>query len=309
MNKITKTIVGFVLLALLFVFSCQKNTADTKDSILEGKATIYVDESIFPIVEDEEIVFETVYKAKLNLVPKSENEIINAIFNDTAKIAILTRNLTQKELSVYKSKKGFQPKITPFAKDAVAFIKNKTTNDSLVALQDIIDFVKGKPVPSIKGLVFDNANSGTARYLSEICGVNVALQKNIYSLKTNEEVIKYVASNNGMIGVIGMNWIFQPPMELESAIDNINVLGVKGLNKPGYFFPTQDNLAAGNYPLARSLHIINCQGYSGLGMGFASFIGGERGQRIILKSGLVPQKTPSRNIVIRNTITKDKKTK
>jgi phosphate transport system substrate-binding protein len=39
-------------------------------------------------------------------------------------------------------------------------------------------------------------------------------------------------------------------------------------------------------------------------MGFASFVAGETGQRIILKSGLVPLIMPSRNIVIRKEILK-----
>jgi phosphate transport system substrate-binding protein len=134
----------------------------------------------------------------------------------------------------------------------------------------------------------------------------VANQKNIFSFKTNEEVIKYVAENSGMIGVIGMNWIFQPPLDLQEVVDKVNVMGVKGKNSNEYVFPTQDNLAQGKYPLARRLYIINCQGYTGLGMGFASFLGGERGQRIILKSGLVPERVPSRKIIIRNKITKDK---
>ena len=107
-----------------------------------------------------------------------------------------------------------------------------------------------------------------------------------------------------MIGVIGINWIFQPPLDLQEIVNNVNVLAVKGINKSDYIFPTQDNLAQGKYPLARDLYIVNCQGYSGLGMGFASFLSGERGQRIILKSGLVPERIPSRKIVIRNTITK-----
>jgi phosphate transport system substrate-binding protein len=42
--------------------------------------------------------------------------------------------------------------------------------------------------------------------------------------------------------------------------------------------PSQNNLAEGTYPLARDLYIINCQGYSGLGMGFASFVAGDIGQ-------------------------------
>ena len=305
MNKLTKTLVGIVLLGLLFVFSCQKKNQQNTDTIIEGKATIYVDESIFPIVEDEQAVFETEYRAKLNLVSKSENEIVNSLLNDTSKIAVLTRTLTNKELKAFQNKK-IVPRITPFATDAVAFIKNKTTNDTLVALQDVIDFMNGKNVPTIKGLVFDNANSSTVRYISEISGIAITNQKNIFSLKTNEEVIKYVAENKDMIGVVGMNWIFQAPLDLQEVVDKVNVLAVKAVNKSDYFFPTQDNLAQDKYPLARHLYIINCQGYSGLGMGFASFLGGERGQRIILKSGLVPERVPGRNIRIRNTITKDK---
>ncbi|MES2411691.1 MAG: substrate-binding domain-containing protein [Bacteroidota bacterium] len=305
MNKLTKTLIGFILLALLFVFSCQKKDNKNKDTVLEGKATVYVDESILPIVEDEQAVFETEYNAKLLLVSKSENEVINDLFKDTARILILTRPLSDKELQAYQSKK-VTPRVTRFATDAVAFIRNKTTNDTLVALEDVIDFVKGKSVPNIKGLVFDNANSSTVRYISELTGVNVVNQKNVFSLKTNEEVIKYVSEHNGMVGVIGMNWIFQPPLNLQEDVNKVNVLAVKGINKSEYFFPTQDNLAQGKYPLARDLYIVNCQGYSGLGMGFGSFLTGERGQRIILKSGLLPESMPSRKIVIRNTITKNK---
>ena len=305
MNKLTKTLVGFLLLTLLFVFSCQKKNTKKLDTILEGKATVYVDESILPIIEDEQAVFETEYNARLHLVSKSENEVINDLFKDTARIVVLTRTLSAKELKAFQTKK-ITPRITPFATDAVAFIRNKTTNDTLIALQDVIDFVHGKAVPNIKGLVFDNANSSTARYISEISGTSINGQKNVFSFKTNEEVLKYVAKNDGMIGVIGMNWIFQPPLDLQEIVDSVNVLAVKGIDKSEYFFPSQDNLAQGKYPLARRLYIVNCQGYSGLGMGFASFLTGERGQRIILKSGLVPDRIPSRKIVIRNTIIKNK---
>ena len=304
MNKITKTVIGFLLIGLLFLLACQNKSTDKLDTIIKGKATIYVDESILPIVEDEEAVFETQYEAKLHLVPRSENEVLNALLNDTAKIAVLTRKLSDKELKVFKAKK-IVPRMTPFATDAVALIRNKTSNDTLVALQDIIDFINGKTVASIKGLVFDNANSSTVRYFNEVIGETITNKKNIFSFKTNEEVIKYVASNSGMVGVIGINWIFQPPLALQETVDKVTVLGIKGLNTNDYFSPTQDNLATGNYPLARHLYIINCQGYSGLGMGFASFLGGERGQRIILKSGLVPERIPTRKIRIRNTITKN----
>jgi phosphate transport system substrate-binding protein len=59
------------------------------------------------------------------------------------------------------------------------------------------------------------------------------------------------------------------------------------------------NIAEGTYPLARDLYIINCQGYSGLGMVGFSFVAGDIGQRIILKSGLLPVRMPGRNIIIK----------
>jgi phosphate transport system substrate-binding protein len=95
--------------------------------------------------------------------------------------------------------------------------------------------------------------------------------------------------------------------EMQEYVNKINVLEVKDTNNTNYYSPTQNNIAEGKYPLARDLYIINCQGYSGLGMGFASFIAGDIGQRIVLKSGLVPVTFPSRKLHIRKEISNDKK--
>ena len=295
MTKLLKTLSGLLLVLVLFVFACQDKN---KETIIKGKASLFVDESIFPIVEDQQAVFETEYDAKLKLITKSENEIINSLMNDTVKIAVLPRKLSNDELKAFVAKK-INPKMTHFATDAVVFIRNKKSNDTLIALDDVINFMKGNSVNGIKGLVFDNPNSSSVRLISEMSGIKVTPQKNIYSFNTNNEVIKYVAENDGMIGVVGINWLTQAPLDMQKNVDAVSVLSVKDINKQDYIYPSQDNLAQGKYPLARDLYIINCQGYSGLGMGFASFLGGERGQRIVLKSGLLPVRMPSRKIVIR----------
>ena len=295
MTKLLKTLSGLLLVLVLFVFACQDKN---KETIIKGKASLFVDESIFPIVEDQQAVFETEYDAKLKLITKSENEIINSLMNDTVKIAVLPRKLSNNELKAFVAKK-INPKMTHFATDAVVFIRNKKSNDTLIALDDVINFMKGNSVNGIKGLVFDNPNSSSVRFISELSGIKVTPQKNIYSFNTNNEVIKYVAENDGMIGVVGINWLTQAPLDMQKNVDAVSVLSVKDINKQDYIYPSQDNLAQGKYPLARDLFIINCQGYSGLGMGFASFLGGERGQRIVLKSGLLPVRMPSRKIVIR----------
>lgn len=305
MTALIKFRLFFVISILLFLSSCETKEKKSKETIIEGKANIYVDESIFPIVEDEQIVFETEYKAKLNVIAKSENEIIIDLFYDTAKIAILTRSLTESEIKQYKNKK-ITPKITPFAYDAIALIKNEAANDSIIALEDIVNFIRGNWTPNIKGLIFDNPNSSAMRFLSDVVGLPLANKPKVFSFKTTADVIKYVSENDGMVGVVGMNWILQPPIELQPEVEKVKVLGVKGLNATNYYYPTQDNLAQNLYPMSRRLYFINCQGYTGLGMGFASFISGERGQRIILKSGLVPEHFPSRKVVIRNTVTKSK---
>ena len=295
--KISKIITSCsILIALLFI-GCNKNEK-TKETIIKGTTSIVVDESIFPIVEDQVAVFESKYKAKIKLIPLSEAECVNKLTSGQEKIAILARKLSAKENSVFNQKK-IAPRETAFATDGIALIRNKNTNDSLIDLSDVISFLNQKP-SKIKALVFDNPNSSTVSYLKNKAKLTTMPTKNIFSFETNNQVIKYVAENDGMVGVIGINWIMQPNAETEKYINKIAILKVKDVLKPNYFYPTQDNIAGTDYPLARDLYIINCQGGEGLGMGFASFLAGEIGQRIVLKSGLVPKTTPGRKIRIKN---------
>ena len=292
---------------IVLVFACnQGNSSKDKETILKGSATIYVDETLTPIVEDQVAVFESKYEAKIKLVPKSESETVNSLFNEKAAIVILSRNLTNKELKIFDQRK-ITPKVTVFATDAVAFISNKNNNDTIIALKDVISFMQGKPVASIKGLVFDNPNSSTVRYMNSLAGLKTIPEKGVFSFKTNDEVIKYVSENDGMIGIVGVNWLSQPMPAMQKYVDNVNTLSVMGDKTDKSYIPSQNNIAEGKYPLARDLYIINCQGYSGLGMGFASFVAGDIGQRIILKSGLLPVRIPGRNIKIRKQIENDKK--
>ncbi len=301
MCKFSKIIL--VVLVSLLLVKCKQNeeSQNNKETILKGSATIFVDETLTPIVEDQVAVFENKYKAQIKLVSKSETETINSLLKEKSAIAVLTRDLTDEENQIFKQKK-ITPKITKFAIDAIAFISNKSTKDTLIVLKDVVEFMKGNPNPNIKGLVFDNPNSSTVRYMNTLAGIKSIPKTGVFSFKTNEEVIKFVSENPGMIGVVGVNWLSQPNSDMQAFIDSINVLSVKGLTGNEYFFPSQNNLAEGKYPLARDLYIINGQGSAGLGMGFASFIAGDIGQRIILKSGLLPVRIPGRKLQIRTGI-------
>lgn len=305
MYKITKISIVFLIL-FLFVMCNQKNEKEVNnETILKGSTTIYVDETLMPIVEEQVAVFESTYDAKVKLVPKSESEVVLSLFSEKSGIAVLTRDLTPEENKVFAQKK-INPRVTKFATDAIAFIANKNNNDTLIALKNVIEFMQGKPNSTIKGLVFDNPNSSTVRYMNALAGIKSIPEKGVYSFKTNDEVIKFVAENDGMIGIVGVNWLSQPMPKMEQYVDKVNVLSVKNVTGNDYYQPNQNNIAEGKYPLARDLYIINGQGYSGLGMGFASFIAGDVGQRIVLKSGLMPVRVPGRKINIRNQISNEK---
>lgn len=300
-------IFGLVIFISLFAMCNQKDKNESeKDTILKGSLSITVDETIKPIVEDQVAVFEgTYYDAKISITAKSEAELINDLLNQKTKVVVTSRKLTQEETNQF-AKNKIKPRETPFAIDAIAFISNKNNNDTLIALKSVLDFMKGNVDGTIKGLVFDNPNSSTVRYMKDLAKVKEIPKNGVFSFKTNEEVMKFVAENDGMIGVVGVNWLSQPSPNMIDVLKKISVLSVKGIKEDKYYNPTQNDIAEQKYPLARELYIINCQGYSGLGLGFASFISGDIGQRVVLKSGLMPIKTPGRKLQIRNQILKEK---
>lgn len=211
----------FLLLFLcICLVTCNKSdqSKNGKESILKGVATIFVDETLTPIVEDQVAIFESKYDAKIDISSKSETEVLNSLLSEKSSIAILTRNLTPNENKIFEQKK-ITPKITKFATDAIAFISNNSNKDTLIELKSVIEYMQGKQNSKIKGLVFDNPNSSTVRYMNQLAGIDAIPKEGVYSFKTNQEVIKFVAENDGMIGVVGVNWLTQPMPIMEKYVE------------------------------------------------------------------------------------------
>lgn len=293
----------FFILALSFILftSCDKKaTSKEEETIIKGKISILVDETLLPIIDSQVEVFQSQYNASITLIPKSETEIVKLLSENKSRLAIMSRELTKNESKIFSDKK-IDPKVTVFGTDAIAFISNKKNKDTIVNLERFISFMKGDNSVTFSGIVFDNANSSTVRYVKELAKVKELPKEKIYSLNTNSEVIDYVTNNPNAIGIIGVNWVSDPMPENVEKVKQIRVLTVQSANNV-LSKPTQDNIASGDYPLTREIKMLNYQGFTGLGMGFASFVGGDIGQRIILKSGLVPIRIPGRNIKIRSKI-------
>lgn len=299
-------VLSIISFTLTLIYACnEKVKNNAKETVLKGKQTILVDETILPVIEDQVAVFESQYDAKIELIGKSESEIVQLLSKDKARLAILARVLTKNESEIFEIKQ-IKGRVTSLATDAIALINSKNNNLTQISVQDIVTFIQGKNQSQFNGLVFDNSNSSTVRYFKELAKVSELPKTKIFSFKTNNEVIQFVSKNTGMIGIVGVNWLMQPQPDVQSTVDSVNVLAVQSLKTGKFVQPTQENIATGEYPLTREIKMLNYQSFAGLGMGFASFVAGEIGQRIILKSGLMPIRVPGRNIIIRKEIEKKK---
>src|SRR5690606_27093923 len=100
------------------------------------------------------------------------------------------------------------------------------------------------------------------------------------------------------IGVVGINWMLQPDDKIKESIKNLRSMLVYNDSLKQYFAPSQSTIADNTYPLIRTINMIDVQGKTGLGTGFASSAASDKGQRIVLKSGLMPITLPKREINI-----------
>jgi len=223
--------------------------------------------------------------------------------DDSVRIAILARDLTTDEYKALRASRNAVPNINRFAIDAITIIVNQASVDTNITVSDIKKMLRGDTKQD-KVIVFDNPNSGVVRYLKDFTGYKDFKQKNIYALKSNKEAIKYVAEHPNAIGIVGFSWLNDPDKDYAEAVQKVKIVGVKDdatkNNNNGYITPSQSTLALKQYPLTRNLYIL--YNTSKMGKDFEAFILGDRGQRIILKSGLLPDMIPIRDIEIKKKI-------
>ena len=287
--------------------SCNQSGGGALDTPTQGSINIAIDESYKLLLETEIYTFQSFYKyAQIKPLYIPEKDAIQALLKDSARLAIVSRELNEKELQVFKEIK-LQPRVTLIAIDGVALLVHPENIDSLLTEAQIKNMVTGKdtlwkqinPNSSLGkiNMVFDHQNSGNARFLHEKFLDGKPFSKNCYALNSNEEVIKYVSENVNAIGVIGVNWISDIDDKMtQSFLKKVRVVSVANEAEGKFYKPYQAYLKLGKYPFARNVYVISREARTGLGTGFASFIAGEKGQRIILKSGLVPSIAPVRLI-------------
>ncbi|WP_347159571.1 PstS family phosphate ABC transporter substrate-binding protein [Pontibacter chitinilyticus] len=309
--KISPTLLAIALAALT---ACG-GAGEIENTPTTGNATLSADESFQPIIESQVNTFEAIYKyAHLDATYAPEGTVIDNLLKDSTQTAVLTRELTPEEKAVFDKRKII-PRTTKIAIDAIALIVHNDNPDSLLTLDQVKDIFSGKIKswkeiddkgnPGNITIVFDNNNSSTSRYVRDSLTADHKLPENTFASKSHKALIDYVSQNKNALGVIGVNWISD--LDDSTAVGflkKIKVIGISTDPNPvtteSYYQPYQAYIAQGTYPLRRFVYIVNTEGRAGLGTGFVSFVAGDKGQRIMLKSGLVPATMPVRVIGLNN---------
>jgi len=298
------------MLALLSS-SCGNN-AGSDETPTRGNIRISVDESFQPLIDSEVFTFTHLYKsAKIAPQYKPEYDVINDFMNDSVKVIVTSKKLSDYQIQYLRDTLVIA-RTTTYAYDALALVTNKQNKDTLLKYNIIRDIFHGsiskwKEInPKSKlgeiRVIFDNTKSGNIRYFKELFEVKDTLKSNFYAVRNNAEVIDFVSRNPDALGIVSVNWISDKDDSLSmSFINKVNIIAVSQqyINDGSYYRPYQGSIYDKSYPFVREIYFISRETFAGLGSGFINWACAEQGQRIVLKSGLVPATMPIRLVQIK----------
>ncbi len=303
-------VVTGVIFALVLGIQCSNRKAPVLDETpTRGNIRIVVDESFQPIIDNEIATFTALYKnAHITAVYLPEKELIAAFLKDSVKVVATSWEPTDAQKDLLRTAQTIV-RTTAIAYDAIALVLNKENKDSLFTYNEVNDIFTGKltdwkSINSTSKLgkivaVFDNEKSANIRYFREEFKLESQLPENFYSVKSNNEVIDYVAKNKNAIGLVSVNWICDKnDSTCRSFTNKIKLAAIsrRFLDPGSYFMPVQGSIYDKSYPFTRKINMVSRESFSGLGSGFITWCAAEQGQRIVLKSGLVPATMPIRLI-------------
>lgn len=308
----------FVAVAALVVQSCDDR--QPKSTTTTGATAIMCDESFENIMEQEIMVFENIYpKATIGCRYVSQREALDSLFAGNVQTIVVGRDLTKSEFSKLKTKHS-SLRSMKVAVDAVALIINKDNPVNALSMKEIGEILSGETTnwsqiepgaPDLKiQVVFDNPQSGLANFMKDSLLAGRQFAPTIASADSVQGVFEAVKTHRGAIGIIGVSWLtsdLKEDSDIESIIaaakdttiidgaqinERMDNSGVKTIgvmkNDLTPRRPYQQNIYDGSYPLTRPMYIITTGSPKSLAGGFYSFITGREGQRLIMRTGIMP---------------------
>jgi phosphate transport system substrate-binding protein len=304
------------VMIVLFMVLCNTDpqAGMKRETPTRGTIKISVDESMQMLLDTELYTFQAIYQnAHITAQYKPTLDVLNDFLDDSVRTVVSTIKLTKEEEDYLRANQ-FEPRTVVIAYDALALIINKNNPDSFLLSTDVQKIMKGtvknwnqinpKNNSGDIKVIFDNLKSGNIIYFQEKFGIDSVLPANYFAAKTNEEVINYVEKNKDAVGIVSVNWISDKNDTLsQKFLSKIRVAAVSPEFDPEngtYARPYQAYIADKTYPYVREVYMICRETFTGLGSGFTQFVAGEKGQRIVLKSRLVPATMPIRLVQIKS---------
>jgi phosphate transport system substrate-binding protein len=292
----------------IILLSCadRNKKGELLDTPTSGTIKIAVDEALKPLLEAEIVGFEAMYSyAHIKAEYTSEQKAVQDLLKDSVRVAVVTRKFSRFERQRLDSMKIIPTEFV-FAQEAVALIVNKENPDSLIKWTQLEEILQGKTkqwkqlYPSSKlgdlQIVFDHAQSGIVRFLTDTMHLT-ELPKTCFAASTNEAVLNYVSKTQNAIGLIGLSWISDTDDPAANKfLKTITVMGIS--TDDDYLKPYKAYIKLKKYPLSRDVVMLSREARTGLGSGFITYAGSDKGQKIVLKAGLVPAKAPVRLVEI-----------
>lgn len=295
--------------------SCMKYEKKEKSATI-GTATLVCDNSFQNILEQEIDVFEYQYPDAHILADYTTQSVaFDSLLSLNTKTIVVSRDLTPEERNFLKNKKR-TARSAKIAVDAVAFIVNNENPVEMLTLSELADIVGGRTTewndvqPNDLGkisVVLDKAGSSLATYMRDSLLNGEPLGSNVYVAGSVPAVFETVEKNKNAIGVLGVSWITSDmssidmdrdslamsvlsddPVQGATLTNKVKVLKLRRDDEVRAYKPYQQNIFDGTYPLFRQIYMITTAHSSSPGGGFYSFVTGDIGQKIIMKTGILP---------------------
>ena len=314
-NQKTISYIRYPILGVMLILaSCgSMGKKAVNETPTRGNIRIIADESFQPLIETEVFTFTHLYtSANIKAVYKPEYDVINDFMNDSVKVIVTSRKLSDYQIQTLRDTQIIA-RTTTFAHDALAIITHPDNKDTLLKYNTVRDIFLGK-IKTWKeinensklgdlNIIFDNRKSGNIRYFKELFNIKDSLSNNFFAVNNNEEVVNFVSRNPNSLGIISVNWISDKDDSISmSFIKKVNVVAVSQqyINDGTFYRPHQGSIYEKSYPFVREIYLISRETFTGLGSGFINWACGELGQKIVLKSGLVPATMPIRLVQIKH---------
>lgn len=295
MKKQATLLYSALLMGVLCLVSCktEEKKEDQRDSPVQGTIRISVDESFKPVIEEQLRVHHASFPNTTIIASyKPEADCLRDLQEDSTRMVIVAKGLTEKEAELYKSALSYKPQYGILAYDAIAVIVNRNAKDSIFTFENIREILSGKRTEI--AVMDGKSATSTVRYLKDSVLKGGDFGKNVVAAGGSKEVIELVAKRKDVIGFVGISWVgdqYDPvQVAYQSKIRMSRIECTACLEKDIFAKPSQATITRGEYPLARPLYYILKENSAGLGTGFMNFMSLERGQLIFRRAFLAPAK-------------------